>query len=139
MLGRALNWCIEQRAFAGRTSIEVDRQLAIMKANAFFEASVVHCRNLVDFFTGRPTRDDVGAVDYLPSWSVPQDIEDELDKAMFPLNKRVFHVTAYRERVAKGTHDRNLHDVKDLLQRLWNLFLPALSGAQRNWFEKAQV
>jgi len=73
--------------------------------NAFKESLLIHTRCLMDFFNSRPVLDDVVATQYAPDWDPAVDggrelawLNERLDQF---INKRVAHLTAYRQRVPK--------------------------------------
>jgi hypothetical protein len=139
MLYRSLSWCFDERMTAIHPESHEQLVDSVRRSNAYFEAAVIHARNLVYFFTATPSGDDVAACHYLRDWAPDRATVDELQAAMRPLNKRAFHVTAYRVRVPKGTEDRDLSEVWLLLDRLWNSFYEQLTADQRGWFAGAVV
>jgi len=73
--------------------------------NAVIEAILVHCRCLMDFFGNSPKKDDVVAGHFVPDWDPVKDGGAELawleEHLGVVIDKRVAHLTAYRQRVPK--------------------------------------
>lgn len=143
MFGRALNWAGEQRSKGGQLP-EGDprRQDYERQANAYIESAALHARNLVEFFfKTSPYKDDVYARLYLPTWEPGKDsrgqpFKDALDVAMRPFNKRILHITAYRERIPPLTEEPDAGELHRLISELWESFRAALDDEQRDGFDR---
>jgi hypothetical protein len=75
--------------------------------DAFKVAMLIHARCLMDFFNVKPVLDDVVA-SHFTLWDPVEDGGDELawlnENLVVLINKRVAHLTAYRQRVPKESH-----------------------------------
>lgn len=72
--------------------------------NVFFESTLIHCRNLVDFFYPpvRCKADEVIAADYATDWEGARpEIPSVLEKARARANKQLAHLSVGRENTAK--------------------------------------
>jgi hypothetical protein len=100
--------------------------------SAWVEILLLHCRVLTDFFCRLPTRDDLSALHYLPEWDRNSEDLAWLDGHVPEINKRVMHLTAYRDR-----QENDGRDVAETIRRL-NLvmirFLEGLPPDRREWF-----
>lgn len=108
----------ELRALAHDVSYEINMfwhlcRIAIPKSSgpeqdALKEAALIHARCLMAFFNSEPKMDDVVATHYVPEWDPDRDGGKELrwlkERLDTLINKRVAHLTAYRQRVPKESH-----------------------------------
>jgi len=97
--------------------------------NALKESLLIHARCLMDFFNCKPWGDDVIASHYVPEWDPAQDGGPELawlnaHLELF-INKRVAHLTAYRQRVPKERY--LIETVESHIQTLVERFLAKAS------------
>lgn len=100
--------------------------------SAWVEVLLLHSRVLTDFFCRPPTRDDLSALHYLPGWDPNSEDLAWLDGHVPEINKRVMHLTAYRER-----RESDGRDVTETIRRLNVVmirFLEALPPDRRGWF-----
>lgn len=108
-----------------------------VQRNAWVEVLLLHLRNLIHFFAGRPQRDDVVASHYIADWSVRDDGGDELEwlvERTRPIHKRLAHITAHRERVHKSVDAELIQDIGRNVVSVYQRFLARLTDEQRSWF-----
>jgi hypothetical protein len=106
--------------------------------NAFREAMLIHARCLMDFFLCDGRKDDLEA-DRYAHWDPANDGGPELEWLENNLgtliDKRVAHLTAYRQRVPKEAHLLVLK-IQNELTTVVNRFLDKLHPDKRPWFDK---
>ena len=98
--------------------------------NAFKESFLIHARCLMDFFNGDPRGDDLVASHFAPNWNPARDGGEELkwltDNLDQFINKRVAHLTAYRQRVPKESEPYFIETVQRDIQTVVERFLAQL-------------
>jgi hypothetical protein len=108
------------------------RQEGDLAWSAWVEILLLHSRVLTDFFHRPPHGDDLSASHYLPTWNPDSEDLVWLDGHVPEINKRVMHLTAYRDR-----QESDGRDVGDTIRRLNTTtidFLDRLSPDRRAWF-----
>jgi hypothetical protein len=79
-----------------------------VEGNLHREAMLIHARCLMDFFLCDPKKDDVVASMYVLEWDPAADGREELawleNNLVMYINKRVAHITAYRQRCENVGH-----------------------------------
>jgi hypothetical protein len=134
---RMLLWAASQlHLTADSASHEpTDPDLAVARA-AIVEVFLLHLRNLVDFFRGPPTRDDVSASQYGP-WSLEAGGANLgwLLERLPSIHKRLAHVTAYRRRIVFEEDTFNVEDVVPRVLSVWRCFCGLLDAERQGWFD----
>ena len=104
---RVLNLAVDMRAAEDEGDDETLGRLGIDR-NAWVEVYLLHLRNLAHFYGGRPRHDDVVASHYAESWTAADGGDDlkDLQLQVRSHNKRLAHITAYRQRVPKDDDAR---------------------------------
>lgn len=105
------------------------------------ESFLVHSRNLASFFGNPPEdrsdRDDVYAVDYQRAWRGTGADLKKLTDAARHINKRVQHITAYRQRVTAADDEAERSDMRrmrDGARATWNKWYELLPAERKSWF-----
>jgi hypothetical protein len=110
-----------------------------VEQNALREAMLIHARCLMDFFACRPQKDDVVACHYV-TWDPVADGAKELEwlKANLHtfINKRVAHITAYRQRVSKDQDAQFVAEVDSNVATLVDRFRVKLDARDLGWFPR---
>jgi hypothetical protein len=108
--------------------------------NGWVEVYLLHARNLLDFFASEPTKDDVVASHYIPSWDRSSGGEELawLEAMRQSINKRLAHVTAYRRRTPKMTDAQSIEEIGAKVEKVWHSFVAQLPAARVAWFGELQ-
>jgi hypothetical protein len=141
MLQNTTSWCIEARLRRDRSS-GVRKAEPSMRADAYLESALTHARNLAHFFScnlgfdedGNRDGDDVFAVDYLPDWKPKGRDLEVLRSTVRAVNKRVHHITAFRQRVPKADDAGDMITIVDAAKFVWARFTKALPPDHQVWF-----
>jgi hypothetical protein len=100
--------------------------------NLLVEGTVLHFRNLCDFFYP-PVKfngDDVTAKDYVPSWGNP-DLPESLNGARIRANKELAHLTTRRRAdLSDKSWDRELQELTIALRPVIEDFIERVSSTQ---------
>lgn len=105
--------------------------------DAWVEVLGVHTRNLISFFRSRRSKDDVIASDYVSGWNAETDGGKDLEwlaAGWESMNKRLFHLTAYRRRVPKVDDSRLVVDSDSHMSAILQRFFARLPNERRAWF-----
>lgn len=131
---------VNQLHFSAHRSDEIAMQIDLLnrERNAHIESMLIHARCLVDFFNDKPRKDDVVVSMYIPDWSPESDggedlawLEDNLGRF---IDKRVAHLTAHRQRVAKGDEARFTAEVVARVNAVIETFRSRLDPKRRVQF-----
>ncbi len=104
--------------------------------NAWIHSLGVSARNLIDFFGTDPSKDDVVAVDYVPTWTQAEggpELERLLDWKKV-LNKRLNHITAYRIRQPSHTDIEEVTEIGFWIEAVFSAWWEQLTEEQQHWF-----
>ncbi len=142
MLQNTALWCIEARVLRDRSTGVKMAELS-MRADAYLESALTHARNLAHFFScnlafdedGNREGDDVFAVDYLPDWKPKGRDLEALRSTVRSVNKRVHHITAFRQRAPKSDDSGDITKIVDGSKSVWARFTEALSPDCQGWFQ----
>lgn len=103
--------------------------------NAWIEVYLLHCRVLTCFLCKPRQQDDLVAADYVPDWSVVE-LPATLNDSLRSLNKRMFHLSAYRANDVSLESDLELWtDFADTISGLWTRFCEQLEPDMLSLFE----
>ena len=141
MLQNTTSWCIEARRLRDRASGVTKAELS-MRADAYLESALTHARNLAHFFScnlalaeaGDRDGDDVFAVDYVSDWKPKGRDLEVLRSTVRSVNKRVHHITAFRQRVPKADDAGDMITIVDAAKSVWARFTKALPPDRQGWF-----
>jgi hypothetical protein len=120
---------MEQFFHSQRRVIELEAELhrVNMDRNSQVEALLIHSRCLMDFFACKPQKDDVVATHYVPTWDPETDGGPELAWLEATLgtyvDKRVAHLTAYRQRVDRDTEAQLVTRVAQAMATIISRFM----------------
>ena len=121
------------------TESDNDPRIARLTAerNGWIEVFLVHLRSLTHFYISESRQDDVVARHYARGWKRADggaDLEWLLAMSR-STNKRIGHITAYRQRVPKADDARLMLDVHEHLTPVVNAWRRQLTDEQIKWFD----
>jgi hypothetical protein len=142
MLQNTAMWCLTTREAAAKAPTGRERAERLMQADAFLESFLTHARNLHHFFAcnlrlddqSLRVGDDVFALDYIDDWRPAGKALQHLQTSIRSINKRVHHVTAYRQRVPKSTDSGSIGDIVNAADSVWRDFTSRVSSESLHWF-----
>jgi hypothetical protein len=127
--------CAGMRLIEGTWDRQDGHQM--LECNAWIEVLHLHLRNLIEFFAGRPRKDDVVAQHYVEDWTIESggpELAWLLQRKRM-LDKRLAHITAHRQRVSKDDDAEQIEDFRTNINAVYFRFCGLLTEEQRGWFD----
>lgn len=132
-------WVAAER-YAAMKRIEDERPFTPVEqcvSNAWSEVHWLHLRNLLDFFTSQPQKDDVVASDYVPGWTKSDggDALMDLEALRSRCNKHLQHLAAARKRSGSVVDPPGTTEYTAVRMKvLTDAFFARLDAARMAWF-----